>query len=478
MPTGTNLNDLLLSSVSAELFNGLGGNDTVSYASSVSAVLVDFLSGSGSGGWAQGDTYLNMENVTGSNFNDVLRGNHLANILFGGNGADTLEGRGGADVLNGGSGIDIATYVSSISGVTVNLNLFTAQISNGDANGDILISIESIYGSNFSDTLIGDSNNNTLRGYNGNDFIIGGNGHDVIDGGGGHDTLNGGSGIDMLFGDDGNDVLIGGLGGDILDGGTGVDTADYSSSNLGVLAYLTSMLYPQETLNLYQGDAIGDSWENIENLTGSKNNDLLVGDFESNVIRGNSGDDLIGGLLGNDFLYGGDGNDTIYGSVTGSLNSNLVNNSIGHGITAQETDFVDAGNGNDYVVISRGYSSVLGGNGNDKFEIYTTSAVNTTISGNQGSDTYVLSDNSMFNSFSVSNLNTFITIQDFVIGTDLLVVEGQINSISLSGSATQTILTINQSVIAPNYSSVTVTNYVTLNGIDSSSITSAESIIA
>lgn len=53
---------------------------------------------------AAGDSYTNIENLLGGNFNDTLFGNFAANVLTGGAGDDTLRGGGGDDVLAGGTG--------------------------------------------------------------------------------------------------------------------------------------------------------------------------------------------------------------------------------------------------------------------------------------------------------------------------------------------------------------------------------------
>ncbi len=60
-------------------------------------------------GDALGDTYSLIENLTGSNFNDVLSGNSGANRIDGGAGNDTLSGAGGNDTLSGGSGSNTLT---------------------------------------------------------------------------------------------------------------------------------------------------------------------------------------------------------------------------------------------------------------------------------------------------------------------------------------------------------------------------------
>jgi Ca2+-binding RTX toxin-like protein len=64
------------------------------------------------GGDAQGDTLTGIENLYGSNHNDVLTGNAGANTLSGGAGDDILTGGLGADVLKGGAGNDTFVYTA------------------------------------------------------------------------------------------------------------------------------------------------------------------------------------------------------------------------------------------------------------------------------------------------------------------------------------------------------------------------------
>ena len=82
--------------------------DTASYAASTSGVTVSLMTGTGSGGDAQGDTLTNIENLTGSNFDDTLEGNAGNNKLVGGLGIDTVSYAHATSGTNG-------------QGVTVNL---------------------------------------------------------------------------------------------------------------------------------------------------------------------------------------------------------------------------------------------------------------------------------------------------------------------------------------------------------------------
>ncbi len=213
--------------------------------------------------------YLSIEGAVGSSMADQLTGDDQINLLAGGNGDDTLNGGGGSDVLrgdggadllrgdaggdtlDGGAGTDTASYYASPGGVGVNLT------TGKSSDGDTLISIEIVNGSNYADSLTGNAASNTLRGY------------------------------------DGNDLLKGGPGGDTLDGGNGVDTVSYADAAGGI------------GLNLTTGKSSdGDTLIAVENLTGSAYGDSSTGNAGANVLTGGGGKDaLTGGAGADSFRY-------------------------------------------------------------------------------------------------------------------------------------------------------------------------------
>jgi Ca2+-binding RTX toxin-like protein len=101
--------DTLEGGLGSDVLDGGGGTDTLSYAGSSAGVTVDLTAGTASGGDAQGDTFANFENLTGSEYADSLTGDSGDNVLTGGGGADTLDGGAGDDYLIGGTGDDVAT---------------------------------------------------------------------------------------------------------------------------------------------------------------------------------------------------------------------------------------------------------------------------------------------------------------------------------------------------------------------------------
>ncbi len=358
----------LVGGAGADRLEGGAGTDWVSYRGSDAAVTVNLTDFTVSGGHAEGDVLAEIENVVGSDYDDVLVGNDEANRLVGGAGADRLEGGGGADQLEGGAGIDWLSYAGSDGPVSV--RLYDGYAARGHAEGDIISGFENLRGSAHADVLAGSGRANRLEGGAGDDRLIGGSGNDLLEGGAGADRLEGGAGIDWLSyagsdgpvsvrlydgyaarghaegdaisgfenlrgsiyadrlagtgranrleggaGDDrliggsGDDVLEGGVGADRLDGGPGIDTALYQNSDVGVTVYLYGFTEGEG------GHAEGDVLADVENVTGSDYDDHLEGDDAANRLTGGNGDDLLYGSNGNDDLRGNDGRDYLEGGA-------------------------------------------------------------------------------------------------------------------------------------------------------------------
>ncbi len=108
--------DILVGGAGNDTLDGGSGTDTVNYSNADAAITVDLSDTSAQDtGSAGTDTITNIENVTGSNYDDNISGNGSDNILIGGEGNDTLSGGdgsdlfifqegNGADTINGGAG--------------------------------------------------------------------------------------------------------------------------------------------------------------------------------------------------------------------------------------------------------------------------------------------------------------------------------------------------------------------------------------
>jgi Ca2+-binding RTX toxin-like protein len=289
---GNGGDDVLNGGTGADVLYGGTGWNAASYLGASAGVAVDLATGHGTAGEALGDTLVQISDLLGSGFNDSLSGNAGSNGLYGGAGNDTLVGNGGADLLVGGSGadffdggdgFDMASYAASSAGVYI--NLVAGRGYYGDAQGDTLVNISDLVGTNFSDSLSGDAGDNWLYG---------------------------GGGNDKLVGNGGNDVLIGGAGADVLSGGAGINAASYEASSAGVWIDLTN------GKGLY-GDAQKDTLIQISDLIGSHFNDQIYGTGGSNFLYGGDGADRLYGNGGNDVLQGGAGADMLTGGAGADL---------------------------------------------------------------------------------------------------------------------------------------------------------------
>ncbi len=233
--------DILDGGLGADVLDGGAGVDTASYASSAAPVRVNLGTGSALEGEAAGDSFVSIENLTGSQLGDVLTGNAGANVIDGLNGADNINGGdgddiliggAGGDVLNGGVGSDAASYVSSV--YAVNVNLGTGVTSGGQSNGDSFVSIENLIGSQLGDVLSGDGAANRINGGAGNDALSGGGGDDTF-------VFAPGAGQDRVL--------------DFIAGGS-EDSLDFSAYNGTGITYTVSQAGADTLFQFSNGDAI------------------------------------------------------------------------------------------------------------------------------------------------------------------------------------------------------------------------------
>lgn len=167
-----------------------------------------------------------------------------------------------------------------------------------------------------------------------NETLIGTSKNDILSGGDGNDILKGLQGNDRLFGDDGNDTVIGGAGADRLAGGAGIDTASYADAATGVKVNLGKS-------SINTGDAKGDTFTSIENLTGSAKNDVLTGDGLANVLIGGAGADVLQGAGGVDKLTGGSGADRFVFTSVGDLGRSKTATDTIYDFSRSQSDRLD-----------------------------------------------------------------------------------------------------------------------------------------
>ena len=272
--------------------------------------------------------------------------------------------------------MDEANYLSSpegdlSKGITINLSITEDGYATGEdgyAEGDKLINIENIRGSQFNDVLTGDDEDNKFIGEGGDDMLSGGKGNDELSGGIGNDELSGGAGDDILDGGNAVDTLDGGEGKDTLTGGTGIDTFVFSTADgdvitdfkpnatdvlnrdlltlEGDLANNVTTIYVGRgtsdtiifaddsyseiiavlkgyteavSVALFTNNRMGDPFH-IQNLA-VETVEMTLGTDGAETLTGTAGNDTIHGLDGKDVIYGGGsdlnngGIDTLYGGA-------------------------------------------------------------------------------------------------------------------------------------------------------------------
>ncbi|WAP70325.1 S8 family serine peptidase [Jiella pelagia] len=359
-------NDILAGGAGADILDGGANIDVANYVFSSGPVTVDLTTGTGLGGDAQGDTLINIENVSGSRFGDTLKGNVGSNGLHGWNGNDRLIGGGGVDQLfgdggndtfladadgandtyNGGADIDTMDYSAMTAGLSV--NLVTGQATSAQIGTDTLVSVERVLGSSRNDAILGNDSTVLLSGNGGGDILTGGSGANVIFGGLGDDRLRGLGGNDTLVGGQDQDVLEGGAGNDTFladadgandryDGGADIDTMDFSA----MTAALTVNLVVQAATSTQIGS---DILTTMERILGGNGNDAILGDANTVFLSGNGGADILTGGTGNNSLFGGLGNDILRGMG----GNDYLNGAIGD-------DRLEGGTGNDIFVFGNGF---------------------------------------------------------------------------------------------------------------------------
>lgn len=141
-------NDVLQGGAGSDTVDGGAGTDTVSYEDAGAGIDLSLaITGAQNTNGSGSDRVTNVENVTGSNFDDNFQGNDAANTILGGGSTDNIDGdtyalSGSGDLLDGGAGDD------------------------------------NIYGRGGNDTLRGGDGADWLEGQAGNDALTGGGGAD------------------------------------------------------------------------------------------------------------------------------------------------------------------------------------------------------------------------------------------------------------------------------------------------------------
>ena len=270
----------------------------------------------------------NIENISGSNQDDILVGNNQDNILEGRSGNDIIETGNGSDeayggdgndtiitneegkVIDGGEGKDRVSFENSLSAVAFNIATGTADFVN--SNTYQTTSIESVTGTDFNDVLTGDAADNEIDGGKGDDIITTGQGgNDVLTGEEGKDTyiIEQGTNETITISDYdvANDEVIDLTSFFNIRSFLNLDISQREQNLYIVLSATQSLIlknaekedlyYQNFTVNITNIDQVNDRGELIgteydDNIFGNEQNNILISGKGNNTLTGNSGNDV------------------------------------------------------------------------------------------------------------------------------------------------------------------------------------------
>lgn len=191
-------------------------------------------------------------------------------------------------------------------------------------------------------TIVGDNRPNRIVGTPRSDVIVSGGSGDLVSGLGGADLICGGGGSDELYGGGGNDKIDGQTGNDYL---AGAQDNDLTIGGDGIRDLVQFHGGPNPVaVDLRKGTAKGwgrDQLRGVEDVSGTAQNDELIGNGRRNFLFGQAGSDRIEGLGTNDFVFGGTGNDALLGGggldvADYSLSTSGVDVNLGNGTATGE----------------------------------------------------------------------------------------------------------------------------------------------
>jgi Ca2+-binding RTX toxin-like protein len=238
----------------------------------------------------------------------VLGGTEGNDSIYGDKGIDTLWGDGGNDYLNGGTESD---NVFGGEGDDIIEDPFGDDVLRGNQGNDVITSsrgLDLLFGDQGSDAIFLGQDASEVFGGSGDDFILGGVGGDALLGNEGNDWIEGGAGFDAITGENsdlffnspiiGHDVLFGHGDETDFDAESGDDIMASAGSTVvryeGMFGFDWGIAKNDNTAVRYDllpgaiaaipGNVLRDRFDNVEAVSGWKNNDQLSGDERGHVI--------------------------------------------------------------------------------------------------------------------------------------------------------------------------------------------------
>lgn len=195
------------------------------------------------------------------------------------------------DPANAAARRGLGTVFHDSNSYDVVVNRYTVSAPVIPDSVDNLSRFEIIIGSSASDIIYGHgAASTTIYGWYGNDILVGGAGNDYMYGGNGSDIIEGGLGNDLIVGSDTPPTPPG------MQLETDSDWVCYYHAAGGIVANL-SEIGLQDTVG-----AGNDQIIEVQNVIGSKFNDVITGNSQANILLGDAGNDILTGRADNDIF--------------------------------------------------------------------------------------------------------------------------------------------------------------------------------
>src|SRR5262245_1430162 len=259
----------------------------------------------------------------------------------------------------------VDSHVSTCPGAGIK----TIVVQAGDRDDEVMLDAATIPGT-IMESLDGGSGNDAVTGANTPGTVSGGSGNDsvsgrgTLNGGNGNDVLTGSPMADNLRGSSGRDTLDGGFGADDIAGGGSIDTLLYPSRPNGVNVTIGAGNGNDGGLEDQTGGRRDTVHGDVEIVSGTEHNDVLVGDRTSETLIGLGGDDIMVGNGGGDTVLGFDGNDLLIGESGGDVLRGGPGADREFGKSGD--DRLAAGPDDDFLRGGTGHDVMKGKNGNDR----------------------------------------------------------------------------------------------------------------
>jgi Ca2+-binding RTX toxin-like protein len=391
-------NDTLVGGTGGDTLNGGNGSDTADFSAENNSVNVNLRQQFSTilrGNTLDRDSLLSIENVIAGRKSDTLVGDAGDNTFTYTGRYDRSVNSGGYDVYIGDAGVDTADFSKFVGKTDIDLvfqSVYSSYTTNTTHTRIVaaLYDIENVSASLYDDDIKGDTGDNTIF-YNGQFTGYFAGFTPVVINTGGFDRYDGRNGIDTVDFTGYTTMFTGTL---IVDLARGVANSTFGNP-------ITPGQSP-----LFRNLA---TLSNIENVSASFGNDVIVGDAKDNTFFYNGSFTNLSNTGGLDTFAGGLGRDTAdFSRFDGALTVDLSVAATTAATSSYRDTSTESGEAFRYVallntienIVGTRYSDRITGDGNDNRlegrdgnDTLIGGGGNDTLDGGDGSDAFIYSGN-------------------------------------------------------------------------------------